>query len=76
MIHGVHALIGDTPESLADACTTLLQDDEQCIALSREVRTLAEDKFDARHVSERLGRVFRSFAEMKRHNSTAPTSDQ
>jgi hypothetical protein len=68
MINGVHALIADSPESLADACTTLLQDDEQCMALSREVRMLAEDKFDARHVSERLGRVFRSFAEMKRHN--------
>jgi hypothetical protein len=76
MIHEVHALIADSPESIADACTSLLVDDEQCMALSREVRTLAEDKFDARHVSERLGRVFRSFADMKRHNLTVPPTGQ
>jgi hypothetical protein len=68
MIHGVHALIADSPDEIADACASLLVDDEQCVALSREVRTLAEDKFDAQRVSERLGRVFRSFVDMKRHS--------
>jgi len=36
-------------------------DDEKCSALSRSVRALAEDAFDARRVSERLGRTFRTF---------------
>jgi len=61
MINDVHALIADSPEGLADACGSLFLDDEKCSALSRSVRALAEDAFDARRVSERLGRTFRTF---------------
>lgn len=56
MVNGTHALIADDATSFAESCGQLLIDDERCNALSRAVRALAEDRYDARIVAEELGR--------------------
>ena len=58
---GGDTAIADSPESFAESCALLLTNDKQCAALSSAARTLAEERFDARNISERLGREFRSF---------------
>lgn len=55
MVHGNDALIADSPESFADACISLLTDDELCKALARGARSLAEQSFDGKRIAEQLG---------------------
>jgi glycosyltransferase involved in cell wall biosynthesis len=61
MVHGTDALIADTAETFADACVSLLNDDELCKALARGARSLAEQSFDGKRIAEQLGTKLRAY---------------
>jgi hypothetical protein len=61
MVHGNDALIADTAESFADACISLLTDDELCRAVARGARSLAEQSFDGNRIAEQLGAKLRMY---------------
>jgi hypothetical protein len=61
MVHGTDALIADSPESFAEACVTLLTDDELCKALARGARSLAQQSFDGKRIAQQLGAKWRAY---------------
>ena len=61
MVHGNDALIADSAGSFADACVSLLTDDELCKALGRGARSLAEQSFDGKRIAEQLGAKWRAY---------------
>jgi glycosyltransferase involved in cell wall biosynthesis len=61
MVDGNDALIADTPEAFANACVSLLNDDELCRALARSARSLAEQSFDGKRIAEQLGAKLRAY---------------
>ena len=61
MVHGNDALIADSADSFADACVSLLTDDELCKALARGARSLAEQSFDGKRIAEQLGAKLRAY---------------
>jgi glycosyl transferase family 1 len=61
MVNGTDALIADSAQGFADACISLLNDDELCKAISRGARSLAEQSFDGRRVAEQLGAKLRAY---------------
>ena len=61
MVHGTEALIADSAETFADACVSLLTDDELCKALARGARSLAEQSFDGKRIAEQLGAKLRTY---------------
>ena len=61
MVHGNDALIADSATSFADACISLLTDDELCKALARGARSLAEQSFDGKRIAEQLGAKWRVY---------------
>ena len=61
MVHGNEALIADSAETFADACVSLLTDDELCKALARGARSLAEQSFDGKRIAEQLGAKLRTY---------------
>lgn len=63
MVHGNDALIADSAERFADACVSLLNDDELCKALGRGARSLAEQSFDGKRIAEQLGAKWREYVE-------------
>ncbi len=57
-------VIDDTPENLANAIVTLATDAERCAALGRAARQFALEHFALAHQAERVGRIYRSLAQM------------
>jgi len=65
MVNGNDALIADTPQAFADACVSLLTDDELCRALARSARALAEQSFDGKRIAQQLGAKFKAYVEAR-----------
>jgi hypothetical protein len=61
MVHGTDALIADSADSFADACVSLLTDDELCRALARGARSLAEQSFDGKRIAQQLGAKWQAY---------------
>lgn len=58
VINGKHLLLADTPETLALACASILQDKELANDLSQNARELILERYDARIALQPLDRAY------------------
>jgi hypothetical protein len=58
MVPGRDALFADRPETFADACLRLMEDDALCGSLGASARRLAMEEFDQERIVARLAQVF------------------
>jgi glycosyltransferase involved in cell wall biosynthesis len=57
---GIEVLVGKTPEELAAATASLLEDKEKSSKIARAARKLVEDKYSWKAISEDLDEIYQA----------------
>lgn len=56
--HGVHLLLADTPQAMAESCLRVLQSPDACVRLVTHARAFVEDRYDWRIAQKQLRRIY------------------